>query len=433
MRSRATWILLVATLAQIALVATALGVLVWRLRTIQADMVRLANEETALLRRFGDAQVDLLQVSNLVRDNIILDGAAQARAKQDLDKLLGELAQMRLDEGQAIPEELREPVAVVESARREYFAGARTVSEWEDVERKANGPRYLREVLGPTRDEFAQTVRQIQDLVATLRQSRNEETRGAMDELRGLILRLLVAVVALGLIVTAVALWYIRKYVERLRQLSQHLVEAQEGERKRLARELHDEVGQILTALRVQLGQIEAADGASREHAAQATELADRSLRSVREMARGLRPAMLDDLGLGSALRWLTKDFGKHSGLEVELEMSGELADLDDAHRTCVYRVVQESLTNCAKHARASAVKVAVEESAEEIRLTVTDDGVGMGKRGGEGIGILGMQERVAELGGKCEVDSEPGEGTVVRARWPRGKTAVAEPAGVSR
>jgi signal transduction histidine kinase len=197
-------------------------------------------------------------------------------------------------------------------------------------------------------------------------------------------------------------------------------VESQETERKQLSRELHDEVGQILTALKVQLGQIEPDDPDSMVHLQRATELTERSLRSVRQMARGLRPAMLDDLGLAPALKWLGRDFSQHSGLDIDVQIDGELRDLDEPHRTCLYRVTQEALTNCARHSGCNQARVLLRETENALELTVQDDGTGFAAGDTEGVGVLGMRERVEELDGDFAVISSPGAGTLVRANLPK-------------
>lgn len=194
---------------------------------------------------------------------------------------------------------------------------------------------------------------------------------------------------------------------------------SQELERKKLSRDLHDEVGQILTALRVQLGQVEPSAG-SAANLTQASEMVDRSLRTVRELARVLRPAMLDDLGLAPALNWLGRDFSKNTDLDVDVKIKGEFTDLDEATRTCIFRIVQEALTNCIKHSGSSSARVVLRESSEEVVVTVQDDGRGFTNGPGRGIGLLGMRERVEELEGEFTVTSSPGGGALIRAKLPK-------------
>ncbi len=198
---------------------------------------------------------------------------------------------------------------------------------------------------------------------------------------------------------------------------------SQETERKRLSRDLHDEVGQLLTALRVQLGQIEPAEESLKSHWESASDLADRSLRSVRNLARGLRPAMLDDLGLGPALQWLGREFSKNTPLNVDVEVEGEAAGLNEQERTSLFRLAQEALTNCVKHASAASARVLLKESATDVVLMVEDKGRGFKPGPSAGIGLLGMRERMEELGGELTVMASPGAGTVIRAKLPKTTT----------
>jgi signal transduction histidine kinase len=209
-----------------------------------------------------------------------------------------------------------------------------------------------------------------------------------------------------------------------MRGLSRRLVSAQEDERRRLARELHDEVGQMLTALRMEVGRLErlrSADGATfAASAADCKRIVERVMESVRGLSMGLRPSMLDDLGLGAALDWQARDFSRRYELPVFLEVQGDVDGLPEPHRTCVYRVFQEALTNCAKHAQARRIEVSVRAAGGRLRLCVTDDGVGWDPRpGASGMGLVGIEERVREIQGTVAVDSRPGQGTTVSVEIP--------------
>jgi len=213
---------------------------------------------------------------------------------------------------------------------------------------------------------------------------------------------------------------------ERLRHLSQQLVSSQEQERKVLSRELHDEIGQLLTALRMELGNMErarAASGAEQDpHLDQAKKLAESTLRTTRDIAMGLRPAMLDVLGLGPALEWQAREYSRRYNTPIQLEVAGDLKDLPDRHRTYLYRIVQEGLTNCARHAQAKNIKVRVQDQNGQLAVTLEDDGVGFDQDGGVvyGLGLLGMTERVRELCGKIAIRSEVGKGTRLEVLLPR-------------
>jgi signal transduction histidine kinase len=210
-----------------------------------------------------------------------------------------------------------------------------------------------------------------------------------------------------------------------LRRLSRQLVQAQEAERKSLSRELHDEVGQMLTALRMELRSLQDLRTAPEEqfnaHVDGAKRLAEQSLRALRDMAMGLRPSMLDDLGLGSALQWQARQFAKRTGIPVNVQIEGIPATLPEPYRTCVYRIVQEALTNCTRHAKAKTIDIAIRAQKDRLSVSVRDDGVGFDPLNvrGRGLGLIGMQERVMELGGELALVSQPQKGTVLSAKIP--------------
>ncbi len=212
---------------------------------------------------------------------------------------------------------------------------------------------------------------------------------------------------------------------EELQSLSRQLVSAQEEERKALSRELHDEIGQSLTALKFELANTEkiarAEGSAVVMHLQNMREIANQTLRASKNISLGLRPSMLDDLGLVSALNWFTAEFSRRTGIAVEMTADGEVGRLNEAHRTCVFRVVQESLTNCARHSHAKNVTVKLDSNEKLLTVTVTDDGEGFepGRRVGTGLGLLSMQERAAELGGKVKIVSHPGGGTAIQIAIP--------------
>ena len=211
----------------------------------------------------------------------------------------------------------------------------------------------------------------------------------------------------------------------KLESLSRQLVTAQETERKSLSRELHDEIGQSLTALKLELARCEKLvrqdSGPMLDRLKVTRELADQTLRATRGISLGLRPPMLDDLGLAAALNWYTSDYSRRTGVSVDLQVEGDIAGLPESHRTCIYRMVQEALTNCAKHAGARNVEIRLDNTGEVLSLMLRDDGKGFDpeRKVGAGLGLLSMRERSAELGGDFEVVSTPGSGCTIWARIP--------------
>ena len=212
------------------------------------------------------------------------------------------------------------------------------------------------------------------------------------------------------------------KAEHELRRLSNQLVRVQEEERKTISRELHDEVGQILTGLRMELGTLSPNDSEEefRTRLESVKRLAEEALRSVRNLALLVRPSMLDDLGLEPALHWQAKEFSRRCGIPVSVNIEGTLADLPEALRLCLYRAVQEAMTNCGKHADASRVAVIVRQNDQRVIVSIQDNGKGFDPlRQTHGLGLLGMTERVRALQGRMSVASEPGSGTLIKLELP--------------
>ena len=194
---------------------------------------------------------------------------------------------------------------------------------------------------------------------------------------------------------------------------------AQEAERRRIAQELHDEVGQSMTAILLVLGR--AADDAEqplRDELHQAQEITRESLDEVRRLVRRLRPGVLDDLGLISALSSLTHDFATHTGMRVLRRFDPELPALDPETELVLYRVAQEGLTNTARHADAARVEVSLAPAGGAVTLTIADDGRGS-EAACEGAGIRGMRERALLIGAALDINSAPGAGTRIRLTAP--------------
>jgi signal transduction histidine kinase len=191
------------------------------------------------------------------------------------------------------------------------------------------------------------------------------------------------------------------------RALSAQLLQAQEEERRAIARELHDEVGQALSGVL-----LEAAAPTLRKQLEEAVD-------SVRRIALSLRPSMLDDLGLVAALEWQPREVGNRSGLDIEVCADESAGELPEAQRTCIFRVAQEALRNCARHSGATRVRIALERVNPGVTLAIDDNGKGFRAGRTRGLGLLGMEERVSQLGGTLRLRSEPGRGTTVLAELP--------------
>lgn len=223
----------------------------------------------------------------------------------------------------------------------------------------------------------------------------------------------------------------VRSGQERLRLLTRKVVSAQEEERRRVSRELHDEAGQLLTALKISLEMLQEdlelsgvgarSDSAAHKQLDSAISLNERTMSHIRSLVHNLRPTALDDLGLTSALEGLCHDFAQRRPVSVEYHEDIDPSHmLPDSAQIVAYRFLQEALTNVSKHAEATEVRVLLQESAGVMRLIVKDNGVGFEMEPEtEGIGILGMRERLESVGGRLEIYSKPNNGTRLVAWIP--------------
>jgi PAS domain S-box-containing protein len=220
----------------------------------------------------------------------------------------------------------------------------------------------------------------------------------------------------------------------RLERLSRLLLTAQENERRRIAREVHDELGQALTAVKIGLAaslQRAQRRGSldSERHVRTAAATVDQAIESVQRIILALRPGVLDSLGPIAAIEHAVQQFSERSGIAVTLELPPEPLPLDAEHATALYRTVQEALTNVLRHAHARAVSVSLRVDADVLRLRIADDGRGIGDdqmRNPRSMGILGMRERAAACGGSLHLSRPPGGGTVVAMTIPRHPTESA-------
>jgi signal transduction histidine kinase len=320
----------------------------------------------------------------------------------------------------------------------EYWQAFDPLFDWTVTEKVLRSASFLRREVVPRRDAVLGIAQEIEELNnANLAVQRAEVARrhaSFHDDLHRLLWQtgLLGLAVALGAVFR---LWVLERRSDQqkavaqeaerqLRQLSQQLVATQEEERTHLSRELHDHVGQVLTALRMELGRIERVriPGDARFGAAlaESKKLVDSMFRTVGDLALGLRPSMLDDFGLQAALEWHVRDFTRRYGVDVELTIDGNLDSLPERHRTCVYRAIQEALTNCVRHAKAGRIEVTVTGYGDRLIASVTDDGIGLDvTRPRAGLGLRGIEERVKELQGAMTIGAAKGKGTRLAISLP--------------
>lgn len=316
----------------------------------------------------------------------------------------------------------------------------RTVA-WTPEERNRLRYSFFYDELVPRRTAMLQ----IADRIATVNERglgrAEDELAGSSDRLRRSLMLTFGITLVGGLVLALVTIGrtlQLERELERrleenararadLRELSARLLRAQENERRTLARELHDEVGQSLSAILMETeGAACAVEPAEvREHLASIRAMAEKTVNEVRDLALLLRPSMLDDFGLVPALRWHAREMAKRTGLHVVVEADDSADSLPDEHQTCIYRLVQEALNNSSRHASARTVEVTVTREGARVLFSVRDDGAGFDPRFVRGLGLLGMEERVRRLGGQVRIDSQPGRGTLVAAELPVAEMAA--------
>lgn len=310
--------------------------------------------------------------------------------------------------------------------------------EWNTNERRRQGYLFLRDEIFPRRAAMLAIADRIAYINEQQLNAGNRRVDYLLSEFQSRLAIILLATLMLGLGMAAFSTRKILRleaqahtqYQEvvgarrNLAALSDRLVHAQENERRVLSRELHDEVGQALSAVLVELRNLSAesvaqTDEQSRNHVETVKSLVENSVRVVRNMALLLRPSMLDDLGLVPALQWQAREVSKRTSIDVSVATELAPGDLSDEYKTCIYRVVQEALHNCSRHARATKVRIRVQQEAGRLLFSIQDDGQGFDVRHTKGLGLLGIEERVAGLGGKCDIRSAPEGGTIVAVELP--------------
>lgn len=392
-----------------------------------------------------DIATDMYLSGVLVRD-YLLDPSPQnaPQHRQQLLEIRSSL-QQRLDQ---LPQQLGDikspSLPRLQSEVQSYWDSLDPIFDWSPQEKADRSWYFLRHKVFPHRQAVVDLAHEMAKLNQENLARERERNRESQRVLHRFLNRIMGFALGLGIVVALLTAYRVaqlekqheeqRKQIAQaeddMRRLSQSLVQAQEIERKSLSRELHDEVGQMLTALRMQLGNLEALKNsdpiAFSERLEEAKRVNSDAMKAIRDLAMGLRPSMLDDLGLEPALEWQGREFSRHTGVPAVVQVGVALQELSDAHRTCIYRVVQEALTNCARHANAKNVLVSVDGSVDGVRVLVKDDGVGFesGNRAKRGLGLIGIEERVHALKGEVIIKSIPNKGTTVEVEIPVGVCA---------
>jgi signal transduction histidine kinase len=243
----------------------------------------------------------------------------------------------------------------------------------------------------------------------------------------------------LALVFAAITLRMAKRLIRRMEwqtaelgRVSWHMLEDQEATARRFSHELHDELGQSLTAMKTNLAALDTDGSVRHARLDDCLRLVDEAIGNVRQMSQLLRPTILDDFGLEAGLRWLAEGFAARTGTEVNVDSaySGRLPDETETH---LFRITQEALTNVARHAHATHVGIRLEAGGGDILLTIHDDGLGITQApagGRRGLGLIGIRARARSAGGDAEILSRPGEGVVIKVRAPIHHETHSNPAG---
>jgi signal transduction histidine kinase len=422
------------------ILAAAIGAVV-QLDRVRADDTRIRQAFTARLQSLEQIRSQIYLSSTDVRDFLLSPDAGSAALQRAGMLSIQQQIRTALDRyAQSVDPAEQDAFQALRSEIDGWWQVLGTAFDWTPAERNRQRYTFFYEQLVPRRT----TMLQIADRIEAINESglnRGEDRLAASAENLRWSLLVTFAITLVGGVILAVGTIGLTLRLEReverrlqettaaradLRDLSARIVHAQEEERRALARELHDEVGQSLSAIMMEANSLEAVKGDAALHPREVHErlvsigaIAARSLNVVRDLALLLRPSMLDDFGLVPALNWQARETAKRTGLNVRVTADEASASLPDEHKTCIYRLVQEALSNAARHAGARNIRVTVNTGPGLVKFSVQDDGKGFDKRLVRGLGLLGMDERVRRLGGKLSIDTQPGRGTTISAELP--------------
>ncbi len=413
---------------------------------------RMQNRSGAIQHAF----LERSQVLNQIRSDVYLSGtyardylldpesAAAEKHRAELTRLRQEITVILAGYADLMRPEERAPLDGLRRSLDDYWQVLNPVFAWSASERSQNGFRFLRDEVFPRRLTMLGLADQIQNVNERQLDAGNRLVDALFSEFRTRLAVTLAITLAIGVLLAVFASRRILDLEDQsasrfsevteargqLKSLSARLVETQEEERRVLSRELHDEVGQSLSAILVGLSNLSAAIRANAREQVNSEvsalrHIVEGTVKMVRNITLLLRPSMLDDLGLIPALEWQAREASRQTGLRVDIAASGVTTELPEEYKTCIYRLVQEALHNVTRHAAAGSVRILAQQEPGRLLLSIQDDGRGFDVRS-RGLGLLGMEERVAHLGGTLQLKSEPGSGTLISVVLPLSAERVA-------
>lgn len=412
-----------------------------RAAQIERELISAQESYSATQALLSQTRVDLYRIGMDVRD-YLLDRSADSSAelRKQLDDTRVQIKRNLEMLESRMPLEDREPLTKLRDEVDEYIDWMSPAIQWTQEEKLARAGNYVRSVLLTRRKSIASLAEQVEAINnANLLRAR-QRLEASQAEYLTWLRRLTLMVLIMSVLVAALSTTWILRLEKKaelgqqraadaereLRRLSQQLVKAQEDERRALSRELHDQVGQQITALRVEIANLGRIAPEEKDtfaaHLREAKGLAEQTMKTVRDLAMGLRPSILDDFGLGPAIEWQAREFSRRTGVPAHVNIEGSLNGLTDTDRTSLFRIVQEALTNITKHASASEIRIALTAGEQGVMLRVEDNGKGMDPQDarGRGLGLVGIEERAREMGAAFSLHSQPGQGTAVQVSIPR-------------
>jgi signal transduction histidine kinase len=389
-------------------------------------------------------------VLNDIRSDVHVSGTYVRDYLLEPDRQRGEAYRMGLEDlrkhmesalesyGQQVAPPEMEHYKALRTKLTDYWEILTPIFTWDTAERRRSGYAFLRDEVFPRRQNMLAIADQIANINEQQLTSGNNQVVGLLLKFQARLVITLIAALALGLGLAALTMYRILKLEAQvqtrfeeasetrseLKGLSARLVQAQETERRALSRELHDEVGQSLSAVLIELRNLSVGLATKpkellSEHVETIKTLVEGMIRVVRNMSLLLRPSMLDDLGLIPALKWQAREVSRRTSIDASVSAELISDDFPDEYKTCIYRVVQEALHNVSSHAHAGIVRIRVQQERDRLSLSIQDDGQGFDSKQVKGLGLLGIQERVTRLGGTCTVHSTPGSGTILAVELP--------------
>jgi signal transduction histidine kinase len=414
-------------------------------------LARAQAQSAAIHARFAQGQEllfalqsQVLLASIYVRDALVADqqSPAAAAARDQLRALQLQVKQELEQYDTVEPRTHGVAWTRLKAEVQNYWDAAVRVAAPAGQDRVGVEDRLRNEVI-PRRDVIVALSDDLRQVMADNANQEQQQVGETNATLRRWIWGTTAVATAVGVAIAVLSAWYVGRLEtnirddhaeisrkrQELRRLSGRLVRAQEDERRTIARELHDEIGQALTAVDVELAIAQTAvghDGRAAQAICEARTIAQHALSGVRDLSQLLRPSMLDDFGLPDTLRWYLRKFSDRTGVETEL-VEDRLSDrLPIDVEVCVYRFIQEALTNVSRHAQARACRIFVQRVASSVIVTVEDDGIGWRAPSAgdsttrpDGLGLVGIRERVSDLGGTFRIEGTTGKGTRLTIELP--------------